>query len=124
MQTTFKKADALIAALCLVVAILLVLLPMLRQDDVGDILTVTYRDGKRETYSLGTDQILTLHGNSHTLTVVIENGTVYVRESDCPDGLCRAGHISRDGETLVCLPAGIVLSVKSNTGGEIDAVVG
>jgi hypothetical protein len=124
MQTTFKKLDALIIALCLIAAALLFFLPQLSARDQTARLIISYRDGTEQTYSLASDQVLTLHSGAHTLTVVMEDGTVRVSESDCPDGLCRAGRIWRDGETLVCLPAGIVLTITNGAGGEIDAVVG
>lgn len=124
MQTKFKKGDAVAVALCLCAALVLFALPFLRADAQGATLTVTYRDGAEQTFALDRNQVLTLCGDGHTLTVVIENGTVRVSESDCPDGLCRAGRISRDGEALVCLPAGIVLTVRCGERGDIDAVVG
>lgn len=124
MQTTFKKLDAVIIALCLLAAALLFFLPHMNARAQDAHIVVSYRDGTEQTYSLAEDQTLTLHSVDHTLTVVIEDGTVRVSESDCPDGLCRAGRIGRDGETLVCLPAGIVLTVRNGEGGEIDAIVG
>lgn len=124
MQTKLKKGDVITVALCLCAALVLFALPFVRSDAQRATLAVTYRDGTEQVFTLGRDQVLTLYGGSHTLTVVIENGTARVSESDCPDGLCRTGRISRDGEALVCLPAGIVLTVKSGRGGDVDAIVG
>lgn len=124
MQTKLKKGDVMIVVLCLCTALILFVLPLLRASTPSAVLVVSYRDGNEQTYSLASDQTLTLQHHGHTLTVVIKDGAVHVSESDCPDGLCRAGRISRDGETLVCLPAGIVLTVQDGKGGEVDAVLG
>ncbi len=49
------------------------------------------------------------------LTVVIDGGEVYVCESTCPDGLCEGmGKISKSGESIVCLPNGVVVKITSD----------
>ncbi len=45
--------------------------------------------------------------------VVIEHGQVYVRNADCPDGICVSHRaISNIGETIICLPHQLVVEVK------------
>ena len=123
MQTKFKKADIAIIALALCAALLLFLLPMLHTGDTASALIVSFSDGREQTYALGTDTALTLVGNGYTLTVEITGGRVRVSESSCPDGICRSHAIENAGETLVCAPAGIALTV-SGQGGDVDAIVG
>ena len=123
MQTRLKWGDAAIVALVLCVALVLVLLPLLRPTDASAVLTVSFSDGTEQTYPLVRDRTITLTGNGHTLTVIIEGGTVRVVESTCPDGICRMGAISKNGEMLVCAPAGIALTVRSQ-GGDADAILG
>ncbi len=44
--------------------------------------------------------------------VVIDNGKLWVSESDCPDGLeIRDGAIQNSGEMLVCLPNRLVIRI-------------
>ncbi|MDE6401086.1 MAG: NusG domain II-containing protein [Clostridiales bacterium] len=51
------------------------------------------------------------------LTVHIENGRVWVSDADCADRVCeRTGVISRGGQSIVCLPHGVVVRI----GGESD----
>ncbi len=123
MQTHLRRGDIAIIALVLCAALLLVLLPLLRSTDGSAVLTVSFSDGSEQTYPLADDRTLTLTGNGHTLTVTIEEGAVRVIESTCPDGICRMGAISRHGEMLVCAPAGIALTVRSQ-GGDVDAILG
>lgn len=46
-------------------------------------------------------------------TLVIAGGVAYMREASCPDGIC-VGHrpISFVGETVVCLPNRLVISIE------------
>lgn len=47
--------------------------------------------------------------------IVIEGGQVYMKEASCPDGLCvKQGHISRAGESIICLPHKLVLRLVDN----------
>lgn len=44
----------------------------------------------------------------------IQDGHVSVVEADCPDGLCIKQHaISRNGESIICLPHKLVIKVVS-----------
>ena len=56
-------------------------------------------------------------------TVVIENGTVYMKDADCPDKLCeKTGKISKNGETRVCLPHRVVVEIQGGEG-NVDSLV-
>ena len=60
-----------------------------------------------------------------TNTVVVESGRVCVREANCPDLVCvRGGWIRYAGETLVCLPHRLVVTVTGGETGTLDAVTG
>ena len=42
-----------------------------------------------------------------------ENGAVFMAEADCPDSLCvQMGKIYREGESIVCLPHGLVIRIE------------
>lgn len=57
------------------------------------------------------------------LTVHVENGKVWVTDSDCPDKICEhTGAIERAGESIVCLPNGIVISVNGES--DVQWVIG
>ncbi len=49
-------------------------------------------------------------GQNH---LVIHDGFAKIDEADCPDKLCvKQGEISKSGETVVCLPHRVVVTVK------------
>lgn len=61
---------------------------------------------------LSEDARLSIVSNGIALTIVCENGRVAVIDSDCGDGICvQTGEISLAGETIVCLPAKVAVSV-------------
>jgi len=81
----------------------------------GDSVVVTV-DGKEfGRYSLTEDitvEIRTGAQNEELNLLVIKDGQAYVETATCPDGIC-AGHkpISREGESIVCLPHKVVITV-------------
>ncbi len=64
---------------------------------------------------LDKDTTLTVNGyGGNICTVNITSGSVNVTEATCPDKLCvRQKSIRKNGETIVCLPARIVIEIKT-----------
>ena len=61
-------------------------------------------------------------GQGFRNVVEVSGGRVRVADADCPDRLCvRQGWISYDGESIVCLPHKLVVTVRG-TAGDLDAV--
>ncbi len=58
----------------------------------------------------GVYEIAGVDGGSNTL--VIEDGAACISAASCPDGLCiHMGHISRAGQSIVCLPNQVVVEI-------------
>lgn len=54
-------------------------------------------------------------------TVVIGDGSAAITDADCPDRLCvQRGRIDRGGQTVVCLPHGVVVTVRGGKGSGVD----
>lgn len=46
-------------------------------------------------------------------TVVVQNGSCFVKNADCRDAICqKSGKISRRGQSIVCLPHRLVVEVE------------
>ena len=109
----FRNDIIFIAALLLIVSLCGICFYFLRGD--GDKVVVTV-DGKEfGTYSLAEDirvEIRTGASDEHLNVLVIKDGQAYVETATCPDGIC-AGHkpIKREGESIVCLPHKVVITV-------------
>ena len=76
------------------------------------------------TYSLYQNQTFTVSTeDGHSNTIEIKNGEVWVSDADCPDLLCvRQGHISKNGESIICLPHKLTILVKSDVSDDIDTI--
>ena len=79
-------------------------------------------DGEIEAvYSLGEDKEIEINGGTNTL--VIRNGKADMTEADCPDKLCvKQRAISRNKESIICLPNKVVVEADSKENSEFDAV--
>lgn len=56
--------------------------------------------------------------------LVIQDGTAKIESASCPDGICvRHYAISRDGESIICLPNRVVVTIRGGEKGDVDAVV-
>ena len=90
----------------------------------GDSVTVSV-DGKHYgTYPLHTDLTLSIRtgeGGEQQNLLVIRDGKALVESATCPDGICAAHKpISREGESIVCLPHRVVITVHTTDGEEPD----
>ena len=66
-------------------------------------------------YPLSRDGEFSLSGGSNIL--VIEDGEAFMKSADCPDKTCVHSHpISKVGETIVCLPNRVFVSVIGDGG--------
>lgn len=111
----------LIAALLLCAAAGAVWLFVFRQS--GDTVSVTVDGSLYGVYPLSepTEVDITSgeHGEQHN-RLVIRDGKAFVETATCPDGICAAHRpIFRDGESIVCLPHGVVVTVTAET--DVDA---
>lgn len=121
MHMKMKKMDLI---LVLVVAVLaiggLLVYNMLGQKEAGRV--VVEVDGEVfGEYKLFENQEVLIN---ETNILLIENGVVNMYEANCPDQICvKHVPISKNGETIVCLPNKVVVTVKEAAIGELDAVV-
>ena len=74
---------------------------------------------------LGEDAELVLGEGGHTNTLVIRDGKAQVAEASCPDQICvRQGAIQYAGESIVCLPHKLVVTVQGGAAGGVDGSTG
>ena len=92
---------------------------LLRGD--GDAVVVEVDGKPYGTYSLAVDrtvEIRTGDGGKDVNVLVIKDGKAYVESANCRDGICAAHKpISKQGESIVCLPHKVVITVKTTQGG-------
>ena len=75
--------------------------------------------------SLDKDAQVVLGSGEHTNTLVIKNGMAQVVEAGCPDQICvNQGAIQYEGESIVCLPHRLVVTVEGGQAGDVDITAG
>ena len=73
--------------------------------------------------SLDENSVIPIETEFGKNTVVIEKGEVFVTHSDCPDGLCEKDRISKSGESIVCLPNRLSVTVRGKNKEEVDVIL-
>lgn len=114
---------ALIAALFVLAIASWIVLSAVKTGGEYAVVTVDGEEICRMT--LDTDETIEVGENGTYNTITVQDGQVFVSGASCPDKLCMAqGHKSHGGETIVCLPNKLVVSVVGGNGGQTDAVAG
>lgn len=119
-----KKNDFKLLLFILVAAIAVFAGYQLFYQSSGDSVTITV-DGKiYQTLPLNQDTELNIPGtNGGTNHLKIQNGAASITDADCPDKLCvHQKKISRNGESLVCLPHKVIVTVESKKDSQLDGI--
>lgn len=121
-QLGLKKSDkVLIAGLCLLSVAVLLLLFVFRNPGGTAVLTVNGEETGEFPLSEPREVEIS-HGNHNNL-LVIRDGKAYITEANCPDKVCvNRGGIQYQGETIVCVPNGVVVTIREGEKKDTDAV--
>lgn len=117
--------DYIAAALLGLVCVASIFLLYGEQVSVGERTAIIYVNGRKVREIPLADQATVVQQTEHvTLTLQIEAGRIRVLESNCPKGVCRErGWIASLGETIVCLPAKVLIEVQGEKkAGDYDAI--
>ncbi len=120
-----KKADFVIIGIVIAVAAVMLIFLYGSNSNFGSYVQIEVNGEITETLPLDEDtqkEIITENGGTNTL--VIKDGKAKMTEANCPDGICKNHKsISRNGESIICLPHKVVISVvDKDSDNEIDAV--
>ena len=122
MNMKLRKADIVLSALCLLLALgALVSMFLLRESGAR---VCVYVDGERTAeYSLReniTVELISPDGSSFN-TLTIADGRADVVDAGCPDKLCVNMHsIAYAGETITCLPNRTVIKIEGGAPQSVD----
>ena len=118
-----KRDIILIVALLLVGIIALVIWHFVYSVD-GSYITVEQRGNLIGTYPLNVDKEIDIEYRGDVVNkIVIEDGYCYMEEAECPDHLCiKQGKVNKSGQTIVCLPNRVVVTVIDSNNSVYDSV--
>ena len=117
IKTKKNVRNDIILIACLLIAAAIGLVYLFGFRSKGDVVKVTV-DGKiYGTYSLNkntSQDIYTGEKGDRLNRLIIKDGKAYVETATCSDGICvKHSRIFRDGESIVCLPHGVVITVTA-----------
>jgi hypothetical protein len=86
-------------------------------------LAVVTVDGKiYGRYPLKSDIKETIHVGDNYNVMEIQNGVINIKKATCPDQVCvKHRSISRNNESVVCLPNRFMITIQQGTDEEIDS---
>ena len=118
----FKKTDIILLAVLIFIGIGSFVFLHGFGGSVGNTVIITVNGEKKGEYPLAADRVIDIETEYGRNTVVIENGYVYVSESDCLGHDCEGfGRISVPHQVIMCAPHRLCVTVEGKS--DVDAVV-
>lgn len=121
-----KKGDIIVAAVILAVCAVSFLALYVFNNNTGNYAEIEQNGAVIHTMPLDEDAVYNVETDGKiTNTVEVKNGSVSVTYADCPDQICvNHAPVSLSGESIICLPNEVVVSVIESNGNEdeIDGV--
>ena len=115
MNKLHKKDYFIITIIIVISLISLLLVTLTRKEGSGVIVRIDGEVVEKHSFSEEGEYVL----NGGTNILVIKDGKAWVSDANCKDHICvNQGKISREGETITCLPNKITITVY----GEKDIV--
>ena len=117
-----RRADLVVIAALLLLALALYLVIGASRTE-GGVVVVRVDGAETERHALSDDGIYPLNGGSNIL--VIAEGQAWLSEANCPDLLCvKQGKIHYTGQSIICLPNRLTVTVEGGESNGVDFVVG
>lgn len=118
-----KKKEMIVIGLILVIA-MLGMLYMTMSKKEGDKVVISVGGKVLKEFSLNKDITYEIKGINGTNILQIKDGKASIIEASCPDKLCvHQRSIEFNGESLICLPNQVVVTVQGSKTNDIDGIV-
>jgi len=124
MGKWLKKRDIILIVSLLVVGIIALVIWHFVYSVDGKYVTIEQRDNLIGIYPLNVDKEIEIEHRGEVVNkIVIEDGYCYMEEAECPDHLCiKQGKVNKSGQTIVCLPNRVVVTVVDSDSSDYDSV--
>ena len=117
------KNDVILICALLVIALIAGAALLLFRAE-GDTVSVKIDGETVYEFPLSVDRTLEIEAGEGYNLLIIEDGKARVESASCPDGICSSHRpISRDGESIICLPNKVVIEVHAKSGDEPDIII-
>ena len=121
-----KKGDLILIFTILILAAAFLLFTKFSRQE-GGCFVVTIEGREYGRWSLDKDQTINISENGFHNRLQVSRGKVEMTEADCPDKICvHHKPAAYEGETIICLPHKLVVTVEAGGGREkenpVDAI--
>ena len=121
VQQKTKNDLILVSVLLLVITVAAFGYFFLREE--GDAVMITVGGEFFGEYPINENRTVEIRTEKAENILVIRDGKVYMESANCPDGICTAHRaIFRDGESIICLPNQVVVTITSQNQDSPDIV--
>lgn len=122
-KTKLNKNDILLIIVVIFLSVCALIGYRLFYHQSGSFVQVTV-DGKvYKELPLDKDNVIIIEGKGGTNKLSIHNGYADMTDADCPDKLCvKQKKIHYNGESLICLPHKVVVTVISDKENQLDGI--
>ena len=125
MKNSEKKIrNDIILALTILTLALTVFLVFKACAREGSYAVITVNGEVYKTVPLDTDtafDVVSGKNGEYKNTVTVKDGKVFITYANCPDGICeRHRAIKYHGESIACLPHGLVVTVEGGEENDVD----
>ena len=121
LGAVMKRNDWILIGVVLCIAAAICIFRFFVGAEPAGYVTVSINGETVKTYDLNADRIVELNDGSNIMQ--IKQGKVDMIEANCPDKLCvHQKAISKNNESIICLPNKVVLQIVSRDESELDAV--
>lgn len=111
--SSFKLLDIVALILVLVFSLILTLNYYRKSFLTPESVEISTRNGVT-LIPLSKNTTYTVNGILGDTVIKVENGNVNILSSPCREKTCMSHGISKNGESLICLPNGVVVTLKSS----------
>ena len=125
MNKWLKKRDIILIISLLFIGIIALVIWFFLYSDDGKYVTIEQRNELIGTYPLNVDKEIEIeHRGKVVNKIIIKDGYCYMEEAECPDHLCiKQGKVNKSGQTIVCLPNRVVVTVVDSDSSDYDSIV-
>ena len=123
-ETRFRKNDLIFLIVIVIIIAAFFVVRAFSLKNKGSKINITLDNRTYGQYSLNRDRSIKIKKDGNVVNIIkIKNNKAYMSFADCPDKLCiKMGSIDKVGESIVCLPNKVVVTVISGKGNSVDSV--
>ena len=118
-----KKKEIIAVLILVLIAVVSFVCIRFFVEDEGKYVKVYVNEKLTKTFDLTKDREYFIETKFGYNLLIIKNERARILDADCPNKICvNKGYISKNGESIICLPHHVVVTVESGEDKNVDAV--